>query len=96
MRPYELVFVLKPDLKSGEEKRQQEKIVKLTESLEGKVKKQEVWGERQLAYPIQKFEKGVYVKFELELPEKNIREWDKKMKLEEKIIRYLLIRRATS
>jgi len=59
----------------------------------GKVTKEDLWGERDLAYPIKKNTKGYYVHFEFETDPALAKDLDKNLKVEEDIIRYLLIRR---
>ena len=92
MRQYELVFILNPNLSEKEQKEEITRLEKLIAGFKGKVKKKDVWGKKKLAYPIKKFEEGIYIKIDLDFPEDNVGEWEKKMKLEEKIIRYLLIK----
>lgn len=95
MQSYELVFILTPELE-GQGQKEINKLEELITSLKGKVKKKEVWGKKTLAYPIKKLKEGIYVKFDLSFPPENIKEWENKIKLEEKIIRYLLINRSTT
>lgn len=95
MRKYELVFILAPNLKAEEQKKEIAKVEKAIESLKGKLEKKEIWGKKELAYPIRKFKEGIYVKFDLRLPEKKIRDWRGKIKRENKIIRHLLIKRKS-
>ncbi len=92
MRQYELVFILEPKLADKAQKEEISKLEKLITDLKGKVKKKEVWGKKNLAYPIKKFAEGIYVKFDLNFPQDQVREWERKMKLKTKIIRYLLIK----
>ena len=92
MKKYELVFILDPKLDAQAQKKETGEIEKLITSFKGKIEKKEVWGKKTLAYPIKKLTEGIYVKFDLNFPPENIKEWEKKIKLEEKIIRYLLIK----
>lgn len=59
---------------------------------DGKVKKEELWGLRDLAYPIKRNQKGFYAHFEIEADPKNAKGLDKILKVEEDILRYLLVR----
>lgn len=67
-------------------------MVKKLVGEEGKVAKEDLWGERDLAYPINKQNKGFYAHFELAADPKNAKGLDKILKLEEDVLRYLLIR----
>lgn len=59
---------------------------------EGKIKKEDLWGVRDLSYPIKKQAKGFYAHFEIEADPKNAKGLDKFLKIEEDILRYLLVR----
>ncbi len=91
-----MVFILKPDLKEKDLKAEQAEVEKLLLDLGGKIEKKDVWGLKNLAYPIEKFSQGFYVKLNLEMPQDKVGEWDEKIKLNEKIIRYLLTVRTTA
>ena len=88
MNSYYLTLVLKPDL---EEKVRKELLDNIKKKFE-KIIKEDLWGARDLAYPIKKQTKGFYVHFEMEADPKIIKDIDKTLKVEEDIIRYLLVR----
>ena len=58
----------------------------------GKVIKMDLWGARDLAYPIKRQTKGFFAHFEVEADPKNAKDLDKTLKVEEDILRYLLVR----
>lgn len=91
MNKYYLTLVLKVDL---EEKARKEllDIIKTSFAKASKVK-EDLWGVRDLAYPIKKQTQGFYVHFELEADPKIIKDIDKTLKVEEDILRYLIVRR---
>lgn len=89
MNSYYLTLVLKPDLKEEERKEILESITKKFD----KLGKEDLWGSRELAYPIKRQSKGYYAHFEFESNPENIKGLDKMVKLNEDIIRYLLIKR---
>lgn len=60
---------------------------------EGKIEKEDLWGERSLAYPIKRQTSGFYAHFEIKADPKTAKGLDKALDLEEDILRYLLIRR---
>jgi len=92
MRSYELTLVVDPDLASEKQKRQLEKIKKIITSLKGEVKRTNEWGKKELAYPIKKKNLGHYFLWEIKLPEKSLNELSSKIKMEEGIMRYLLVK----
>lgn len=54
--------------------------------------KEEIWGVRSLAYPIQHLDKAFYAYFEFDAEPQVIPVLDKQIKLNEDVIRYLLLR----
>ncbi|MBU3956809.1 30S ribosomal protein S6 [Patescibacteria group bacterium] len=93
MRDYELVLVIDPDLAEGDQKKEIAKVKKIIEDLKGKVEKTDEWGKRELVYPIKKKNLGYYFLLAIKLPVKTPVEVDNKLKLEEKIIRHLLVKK---
>ena len=89
MSSYYLTLVLKPDL---EEKVRKELLDTLKKKFE-RVVKEDLWGVKDLVYPIKKQTKGFYAHFEIEADPKAVKGLDKNLKLEEDIIRYLLVRK---
>lgn len=93
MRDYELVLVIDPDLAEGNQKKEIAKVKKIIEDLKGKVEKTDEWGKRELAYPIKKKNLGYYFLLAVKLPPAVPAQIENKLKLEEKIIRYLLVKK---
>lgn len=93
MNNYLLTLVLKADLEEKERKQMLDDIVKKIIGDTGKVNKEDLWGIRDLAYPIKKQTKGFFAHYELETDPKIAKTIDKNLKVEENILRYLLIRR---
>ena len=94
MRTYELVFIADPRLSD-------EEVVGLAEEYKGlleedgetKVSKEESWGRRKFAYPIDKFNEGRYHIFYIDAPGTNtIPGVEQRMRQNDKIIRYLTVR----
>ena len=59
---------------------------------DGKVSKEDLWGNKDLAYPIKRQTKGYVAHFEISTDPKNAKTIDKTLKVEEDILRYLLVR----
>lgn len=88
MNNYQLTILIKNDL---EEKARLTLIDKLKTSFE-KVTKEDLWGSKGLSYKIKHLDKAYYAHFEFEANPSSISSLDKNIKLNEDIIRYLLIR----
>jgi small subunit ribosomal protein S6 len=96
MRNYELAIILCPELKEEERKEVIKEIEDLIGKKEGKVGKIIEWGKKELAYTIKKggkrFSEGFYFLFNLELLPETLSEIRKKLRINENILRYLLVK----
>ncbi|MBU1000458.1 30S ribosomal protein S6 [Patescibacteria group bacterium] len=92
MNSYYLTLVLKPNLDEKERKSLLDSIIKKLVGAAGKVTKEDLWGVRSLAYPIKKQTSGYYAHFEIQVDPKDAKDLDKSLKVEENILRYLLVR----
>ncbi len=91
---YELICILNPEV---EDKKQLiKKIEGWFKDIEVKVKKKEEWGKKELAYQINKNTEGFYVFWEMEVEPSKVNNLFPKIKLEENIIRHLLVRTSES
>jgi small subunit ribosomal protein S6 len=93
MRKYELTVVLPDKATAAKKKSATEKIKKLVKTLKGKIGKVDEWGEIDLAYKIGKNDTGTFLHFPLELDPETVKSVNDKLRLEEEIIRYLLVRK---
>jgi small subunit ribosomal protein S6 len=93
MKKYEIVFVADPRLS-------EEEVVTLTDEYKemltasgGSISKQESWGKKRLAYPIDKLSEGYYVLYNVELDSGNpFPEVERRMEQSDKVLRYLTVR----
>ncbi len=88
MNSYALTIVLKTDL---DEKARKELLESVTKKFE-KIEKEDLWGARDLAYPIQHQTKGWYAHYLFDADPQVAASLDKTLKIEEDILRYLLVR----
>lgn len=93
MNSYYLTLVLKPELEEKERKALLDSMSKKALGTEGKIVKEDLWGVRSLTYPIKRNTSGYFAHFEISADPKDIKGLDKTLKVEEDILRYLLIRR---
>lgn len=87
-----MTFILDPDLKAEAQKKLLTKIAKFITDAKGKIAKKDEWGKKELSYPIDKKNLGVYFCWQLSLPPKAVAEVEQKLKMEETIMRYLFIK----
>lgn len=89
---YQLTILVKNDL---DEKTRKGLLDDVTKNF-GKITKEDLWGVRNLAYPIKHMDKAYYAFYEFDSEPNTIPSLDKMVKLNEDIIRYLLVRTKIS
>ena len=92
MNSYLLTLVLKAEMDEKEKKALLDSMIKKLLGEDGKVEKEDLWGNKDLAYPIKKQTKGYIAHYEISADPKLAKDLDKTLKVEEDILRYLLIR----
>ena len=92
MALYESVIIGRQDLTSSQFEVLIEKFITVIESFKGKIKKKENWGLRNLAYKINKNRKGHYILLNIDAKSEAILEYERLMRLDEDIIRFLTIK----
>lgn len=93
MRNYELTVVLPGGSTAAKKKTFREKIEKIVKVFKGKIGKIDDWGELDLAFPIANSNTGIYLHFPLELDTNGAILIVEKLRLEEGLLRYLLVRK---
>ena len=92
MALYESVIIGRQDLTPGQFETLLEKFIAVILSFKGEIKKRENWGIRNLAYKINKNRKGHYMLLNIDGPPEAIQEYERLMRLDEDIIRFLTIK----
>ena len=90
MRHYELVFAVKPTLTEEEHKAVVEGIKSLITSNGGEIYNEEIWGRKELAYPIQNFKSAYYylINYKTENNELPVK-LEANLRINEDVIRFL-------
>jgi small subunit ribosomal protein S6 len=91
MRTYEVLFILSPQVPEEEATALVTEFRGVVEKLGATMKNEEAWGRRRLAYPIHKFNEGVYHLFVVE-SEGSLAELDRRMKNVDRILRHMIVR----
>ena len=91
MTNYELMVIVDPSLSEADQKKTLQMITKIVKDNSGKIKKEDVWGEKKLAYKINGSEKGVYILLDIDLEGKNIKTINNLFNLEKNIWRYMFV-----
>jgi len=92
MRKYELIFIVRPDVP-------EEELGKIITQMEGvvtghggKIEKIEKIGRRRLAYRVQRQREGIYVLFVVEGTGDTIKEFERRLKVNDLVMKYLSVR----
>lgn len=92
MNKYEIMFIVKATQESADVKKTAENAKKILVAEKANVTELKELGEKKLAYPIKKEMNGYYYVMQAEANKDAISEFDRKIKLDENILRHLIIR----
>ncbi len=92
MRNYESLYIVHPDVVGDELTAIVEKFQKVLTDNAVEIYKLDNWGTRKLAYPIKKVERGCYVQTLFTAAPEVIAEYERRLRLDEKILRFLTVR----
>ncbi len=89
---YESTFIARQDIAQSDVEKISADLSSIIEEGKGKVVKTEYWGLRNLAYKINKNRKGHYGFLGIDAPVDAIKEMERKLRLNEDVIRTMTIR----
>ena len=89
---YESVVIARPELTESQIENLINSLSKIISDEKGKVVKKENWGLRSLAYKIKKNKKGHYFMLNLDTDPSALFEYERQMRINEDIIRFLTIK----
>ena len=92
MNKYEIMFIVKATIESDQIKATCESYKKLLTDLKAKIVDFKEMGEKKLAYEIKKNINGYYFVMQIEANADAIKEFDRKAKIDENILRHIVIR----
>lgn len=90
MRHYEIVFMVHPD-QSEQVPAMIERYRAIVETKGGQIHRQEDWGRRQLAYPINKLHKAHYILMNIECGQESLTELTNAFRFNDAVIRHLVL-----
>ena len=91
-RTYEVMYIIDPETAADKITALNEAVGKLIEKEGGAVVRMDDIGMRTLAYPIKKRKDGYYVLFEIDGSGQEIMELERRMRVNDAIIRYVTVR----
>jgi small subunit ribosomal protein S6 len=93
MQVYETGFLLAPNLSEEDTEKLLAQLGEVISRKEGKFVKQERWGKRRLAYPIQRFSEAFYFFFHYEGNPDIPLELERRFKQTDAVLRYLTLKK---
>ncbi len=91
MANYELMLLLDPSISEDDRTASLNELKKLFKENKVKIEKEDVWGDKKLAYKINKSDRAFYVLLDLEMDGKLIKNISKEMNLYTNIWRYMFV-----
>lgn len=91
-RVYEVMFIVDAGTADDEVTRLTDNFRQIITDQGGTVTKSEAMGRRQLAYPINHKNEGIYVLFEIEGTGREIAELERRMRVSDQVVRYITVR----
>lgn len=92
VREYEVFYILRPDLEDDAVNANMERFKGVIEQFGGEVTNLEKWSKRRLAYEINKYKEGLYILLNFKGPAEVAQEIDRLMKINEDVLRHIIIR----
>ena len=92
MRTYEVTVIVKPNTIEEDLKKITDQVEHIVTDKGGKVTKLQSEGRRKLAYPIEKFDEGIYSYIFIEGSGHEIAEVERRLRVNDAVIRYLTVR----
>lgn len=92
MKPYEVIFVLRPEMEEEAVATVMEKFKNLIEGRGGKITRLDKWGKRRLAYEIDKVKEGIYMILHFSGGPDIPHELDRVIKITDDVLRFIIVR----
>lgn len=92
MKKYEIMFIINPTVLEEGREAVIEKVTGILAAAGAKIEKTEKWGDRKLAYPIDKKKTGFYVLTTFEVDGTVLSEVETKLNIVEEVMRYIIVK----
>jgi small subunit ribosomal protein S6 len=92
MRNYEIMFIMRPDVADEDADKLITQMEGVVAAAGGKVEKVEKMGRRRLAYRVRRQREGFYVLFKLQGNGDTVKEFERRLKVTDTVIKYLTVR----
>ncbi|MFK7780084.1 MAG: 30S ribosomal protein S6 [Candidatus Gracilibacteria bacterium] len=93
MANYELMVIVNPTVSEDERNASIGELKELFKTNSVKIEKEDVWGDKKMAYQINKSDRGFYILFDLDMEGKLIKDLSKTINLNKNIWRYMFVKK---
>lgn len=93
MANYELMMIVNPTISEEDRNKSIDEVKELFKTNSIKIEKEDVWGDKKLAYKINKSDRGFYILFDLDMDGKIITTVSKTINLNQNIWRYMFTKK---
>ena len=92
MTKYEIMYIINPTVLEEGRDAVIAKVESILTDASATITKTEKWGERKLAYPIDKKKTGFYVLTNLEMDGTRLVDVERKLNITEEVMRYIIVK----
>ena len=92
MNKYEIMFIVRTDIDEKTGKDTVAAFEKVLKDMKSKIVNTKEMGQRKLAYPIKEQVRGAYYVLNVEASAAAVKEFDRKAKIDQNILRHIVIR----
>lgn len=93
MTNYELMLILDSTISDSDREESIKGLKAVLEEAKAKISNEDVWGEKKLAYKINKSNRGYYYLYDLELDGTAIKSISRELNLDKNIVRYIFVKK---
>jgi ribosomal protein S6 len=92
MRKFETLLLISPELPVEARDAALDKIKGVLERSQGEIAEVDVWGMRDLAYPVLKQQRGYYVRLEYRGPGEIVAELERNLRITEGLLKFMTVK----
>ena len=92
MNKYEVMFIVRPDMEEAEIRKTADEMKKVLTDSKAKVLEEKAMGQRELAYEINKFSTGYYYLYVVEANSEAEQEFNRVARINESILRSIVVK----
>jgi len=93
MANYEMMVIVNSTLSEEDRTTTIDTLKKLLKKYSAKIEKEDVWGDKKMAYKINKVDRAYYILFDLDMDGKLIKDLSKTMNLNTNLWRYMFVKK---